>query len=271
MNDDALGRELERIGGEGPSEEFVGSLRRRLAEREPVDSDPTANGSRRPTIWLLAAAAAVALLVAVAFRPGEDPALEVAATSEAQTVGDAWLAAIEEADRASFVALHASGFEADDTLMGYAKEIDVLTPARITDLYFDGFDAFQASLAVDGDTVRGEGCRTGEQGRATCVFTTTLIGTAAYSYRISVDLTVADGRITRLAFEDVTTEPADLRSLIEPFLETEATEEDRACLVLGFNTVGCGRHDSDFLTRYIEYYEADRAETDADSGTGNDG
>lgn len=285
MNDDDLRQQLGRIEGEAPSNDFVEGLRGRLTSNgslldshspdpssrsaefaDIADVVPMIGTDRRPRrwpAWSLAAAVIVFGGVLLARNLPDDGApLGTAATTNAGEIGEAWLDAIVENDRPGFVALHAEGLETDDTLMGYSSDVDVLTPARVADLYLDGFDAFQVSLATDGDTVRADGCENVDSERTRCRYSATMLGNDDYSYRVEAELTVEDRQITSISFTEIATEPADLRSEVQRFLDTEADEEDRACLLLGFNTVGCGQHESDFLNRYVAFYEQQSTQAD---------
>ncbi len=277
MNDEALRRQLRRVQGDEPSPEFVDGLRGRLLGEDSMswtaprtaeedvtvieldhDIERDSGQGRRPRVlWAVAAAAALLVGIPLLARAvtGGEPNLETATTSQAQRTGEAWLSSIVDDDRDAFTALHANGFEADDTLMGFAEDTGVLTPTRVAELYFDGFDALQAAIETDGDLIRSNGCQDTEDRTVRCSFTATMIGPESYSYTLTAELIVEDRLITSIDFS-TTTDPADFRSLIQEFLEEEATEEDRSCLLLGFNTVGCGEYESDFVGRYAAYYEA---------------
>ncbi len=276
MNDEALGRRLGQIPGEDPSPEYVDQLRRRLrqptAETGPATAaSPTAPPAptlipleRRPTdrrrhwpVWPLAAAAAllVALVVVAQVRNNQTSDLATSPTTDARQVGERWLQSIVGNDREAFVDLHADDFVADDTLMGFSEDVALLTPTRITELYVDGFDALQAALAVDEDRIWSEGCQDLSDGQVSCAFTATMIGTDDLTYTVTAVLVVEQRLITSIDFS-TTTDPADFRSAVEDFVSQEATADDLACLALGFNTVGCGQHESDFITRYRAFFEA---------------
>jgi hypothetical protein len=281
MNDDSLRQRLHRIQGGEPSPEFVEQLRRRLSEGEEptspvgpqnssVDGDGTVieidlnhppGAQRRPRgLWAAAAAVLVIgipLMISAIAGTGTDREVGTAATTEVHRVGEAWIRSVIDDDRAAFVALHAPGFESDDTLMGFSEDVGLLTPNRVSEIYFGGFDAFQAARRIDGDAVRSNGCEDVDGDTVQCGFTSTMIGTDDYTYTVLVELVVEDELITSVDFS-VTTEPADFRLFVEDFFDDEATDDDRACLALGFNTVGCGEHESDFVTRYAAYYEAKR-------------
>ncbi len=278
MNDETLRRQLRRIQGEEPTPEVVDRLRQRVSDASRVGAGSGASGEpatgnshvtvvdldhrrsaarSRPSVWPMVAAAALLVGGLVALRGAtiNDSENGVASTTEIKQVGEAWLRSIIDGDRAAFEALHAADVEVDDTLMGFSEDTDILTSARITEQYNDGFDALQAALAADDDVIRSDGCQGTDNDQVIrCAFTATMIGTADYTYTISAELVVEDRLITSIDFS-TDTEPADLRDLIQDFMDTEATDEDRACLTLGFNTVGCGRHESDFLTRYVAFYE----------------
>ncbi len=277
MSDETLRRQLQNLEGEAPSDDFVEALRLRIQEQATQETTPGPAGStvidfgkqggstpgRFGRVWLLAAAAAlVGAMLLTQLLPDDGAPLETAATTEAREIGDAWLASIINNDRTSFVALHADDLRTNDTLMAYSQDVDLLTPARVAELYLDGFEAFQRSLAVDGDVVRAEGCDDIDSGQVRCIYTASLIGTDDYTYTVAADLTVESRLITAIDFTEISTEPSDLRSQSEAFFDEEATDEDRACLLLGFNTRGCGEHDSDFMRRYIAYYEARRSPND---------
>lgn len=273
MNDDTLRRQLQQIQGEEPAPEFVDRLRSSLSGESSAGGGSAGNGGpvtmiglqspapetprRFRPMWPLLAAAVVlgAVLLTVAF-PTDDVPVDTATTTEAVQTGEAWLESIVNNDREAFEMLHAAELESNDTLMAYSKDLGLLTPSTVSELYLDGFDAFQVSLTADGDVLRPDGCEGADPGVARCRYTASLIGTEDYAYTAVAELTVVDGRIVAVDFAEVSTKPADLRSEIQDFMDEEATDEDRACLVLGFNTVGCGRHDSDFMARYIAYYES---------------
>lgn len=272
MNDDTLRRQLQRIQGDDPSPEFVDRVRLRLGEGPRpraglvldgkdttvvgLDRSPVI-GRRSRLLWPLAAAAVlvVGALVALQVIVSDDAETDIAATSEIRLIGDAWLRSIINGDREAFVALHASDVEVDDTLMGFSEDSELLTSARIFELYYDGFDALQAALDIDNDVIRSDGCEETGPRAIRCAFTATMIGTNDYNYTVVADIVAEDRLITSIDFTTAT-DPADFRLVIQDFLDEEATDEDRACLVLGFNTLGCGQHESDFLTRYATYYEA---------------
>ncbi len=293
MNEQTLIDQLRTIEGEDPSPAFIDALRLRIDdslhvdrpapsghEVAPLDHGPVTTAGDEPsnnnavtlieigrnnqageksfgTTWPLVAAAALIIAVSVALLlPNDDAPSDIAAASEARSVGDAWVMSIIGNDKDAFVELHDPEFETNDTLMAYSRDADLLTSARVSELYFDGFDAFQASLAADGDFVRSDGCLQVDDDRVRCGYTASMIGTTRYTYSVTADLTVADGRITDLEFAEITTKPADLRDEAQRFFDEAATDEDRSCLLLGFNTPGCGEHDSDFMRRYVEYYEA---------------
>lgn len=272
MIDRTLERGLQRVQGEEPTAEFVDELRNHLAEiettgaaarpgHEPVTvlglrSRPTSDGRSRILV-----SAAAAILFAIGFGvtirmvSRTDAEIGVSTATEAVQVGETWLQTIVDGDRESFLALHAVDLEVDDTLMGFSEDTGILTSARVSELYDDGFDALQAAVEIDGDVIQAEGCEATDDGQTRCSFTATMIGTNTYSYTVTAVLDVEDRLISAIEFS-TTTEPADFRSLVEGFLESEATDEDRACMALGFNTIGCGVHESDFVTRYAAYYEA---------------
>lgn len=274
MNEQTLRRELQLIEGEGPSEDFIRELRATLDDERNQGTDRRFNrdpstvvdigrgeGFVERRFVLVRMAAAVALLIgagALAVALTNQPS-EVEVAGSVESIGDAWLRSIVDGDRATFVALHAEDFEADDTLMAFSQDVDLLTPPRITELYFDGFDAFQQAIAVDQDTVNADGCVVITDDRARCRYSATLIGTQDYSFSAAVDLTVADGRISKVAFTEISTTPTDLQASLDGFLEREANDDDRACLLLGFNTIGCGVHESDFMHRYIAFHEAQQS------------
>ncbi len=91
-----------------------------------------------------------------------------------------------------------------------------------------------------------------------CSYTTAILGRQGYSYTTDALIAFEDGLITTITF-GTTTEPADLRSHVQDFFATEATDDDLACIILGFNTTGCGRHDADFMARYLRFYETQSA------------
>ncbi|MDW3176637.1 MAG: hypothetical protein R8J94_04530 [Acidimicrobiia bacterium] len=284
MNEQALREQLRRIDGEGPSSTFDRALRAQLRGVESADvanqdSDnhdadlydtvvsphegamvefiDRRSAPPRSSRWpFLGAAAALILVLAIVVQSVSDEGGDLtAANSEAVGVGDAWLQTIIDSDRDGFLALHAEDVVVNDTLMGFSKDTQLLTDARIGELYADGFDALQAALAIDDDVVTADGCSFVEAASVECAFTATMIGTGAYSYTVTALMVVEDGLIRSIDFTTIT-DPADFRVFIEDFLENEATNEDRACLTLGFNTVGCGEHESDFIMRYAGYYEA---------------
>ncbi len=260
MNDISLRRQLDRIDGDGPSPKFVGRLRDTLAgdaaERPAAVSIERSAPRRRPLEPLALAAAAIVLVVGmiVAIQAvRDDSAVAPASPAAAARIGDAWLRAIVDGNRDAFLALHGPDLEVDDTLMGFSEDVGILTDDRVGELYASGFDALQAAVAIDDDEITPLGC--GPSGVAVrCIFSVTMIGTPQYRYTVVADLTVVGSLIRRIDFSTTTT-PVNLRSMIDEFLATEATDDDRACLALGFNTVGCGEHESDFLRRYIAFYE----------------
>lgn len=277
MSDETLRRQLQNLEGETPSDDFVEALRLRIEEQAAQETTSTPDGGtvidfgkqggstpgRFGRVWLLAAAAAlVGAMLLSQLLPDDGAPLETAATTEAREIGNAWLASIIDNDRASFVALHTDDLQTNDTLMAYSRDVDLLTSARIAELYFDGFDAFQRSLAVDGDAVRSEGCEDIDSGQVRCIYTASLIGTDSYSYTVAADLTIENRMIATIDFTEISTKPSDLRSNSQAFFDDAATDEDRACMLLGFNTLGCGEHDSDFMRRYIAYYEARQSPND---------
>ncbi len=284
MNDEGLREQLQTIRGEDPSDRFVNQLRSRIdgdpatptvepaerseatGEERPVaedrqvtvvdlrDSTEGGNAWLRPSLLTAAAVALLAVVLVPLLRQDDGPPLGTAGVSQSQQVGDAWLRSIIEDDRAAFVALHADGVSVNDTVMGYSSENGVLTPERVSELYFDGFDALQASLIIDGDFLRSGGCDDVGDDQVRCSFTASLLGTEDYTYTMTADMTVEDRLITTIRF-GTETEPEDLRSVVEPFFAELANDEDVACMALGFNTEGCGRHDSDFMSRYVAFYE----------------
>ncbi|MGI9594560.1 MAG: hypothetical protein ACR2QK_00285 [Acidimicrobiales bacterium] len=279
MNDETLRQHLHHIQGEEPSQQFVDSLRRQVADQAgpstgsptgsslppdpaddqtvidfPAGAGPVGRPFRR-SFLLVAAAILIGVVALIRVIPDDRPALETATTTEAHRVGEAWLQAIVTNDKQAFVALHAAEVDVDDTLMGYSRDAGILTPERVEELYRAGFDAFQTSLAVDDDFVRSDGCEDLDRQQVRCSFTASMIGTDEYTYTIVADLTVENRRITSIMFE-TTTDPPELRAAVDSFFAEEANDQDRACMVLGFNTVGCGEHDSDFMRRYVEHYEA---------------
>jgi hypothetical protein len=272
MNDETLRRQLLRIQGDEPSQEFLDGLRDRLDDGTQVEDgslddagrvtvidveDRPQGGRRTRLLWPMVAAAVViaGFLVALQVVIGEESDLETATSTVAHRVGDSWLQSIVEGDRATFRSLHADDVEVDDTLMGFSEDTGLLTAARIRELYYDGFDALQAAIAIDDDEIRVEGCIDIAENEVRCRFTATMIGTDDYHYSVEALLVVEDRSIISIDFS-TTTNPSDFRSSIQNFLEEEATDEDRACLALGFNTTGCGEHESDFVTRYAAFYEA---------------
>ncbi len=281
MTDDALSEGLQRIEGEGPSPDFVDGLRQRLTAEalgRPTDGvDPSPGGPSTPSapsvtvlgtdrtavapaprsrlaVPLTAAAALlVGAFLATLVRSDDSTVQPTTTATEARQVGEAWLQAIVVGDRAGFVELHADDLTTNDTLMGFSRDAGILTDERIGELYFAGFDAFQASAASA--TVRSDGCRDLRRVEVRCAYTAPIGDSAVYTYTNTVDLVVEDGRIVSLSFM-TTTDPADLRSDVDAFFAEEATDDDRACIALGFNTVGCGRLEADFARRYIEFHEA---------------
>ncbi len=285
MNEETLRRGLQRIQGEEPAPEVIDRLRQRVsAASQPIgstspDAGPVTDseqvtvldlehrppsGRRRLSPWPVAAAAALLIggLLSLRMMAGDDSETSVASTTEIRQIGNAWLQSIIDWDRAAFEALHADDVAVDDTLMGFSEDTDILTSARIAEIYDDGFDALQAALAADDDVIRSDGCQETDDGTILCAFTATMIGTPEYTFTVSAELSVEDRLITSIDFS-TDTDPADLRSVIQDFMETDATDEDRACLALGFNTVGCGQHESDFLTRYLAFYEGAQESPDS--------
>lgn len=273
--DENLRRRLRRLGGDDPAPDYVDRLREQLTRTGVAESGSTPprpgepptpllpdtagpDGPprvRRPVIVLAAAVLLVGAVLALRAVPGDTPAQQTAAASPELEIGEAWLRSIVEGDRDGFVALHVAEPEVNDTLLGFSRDAEILTEGRIGELYFAGFDAFQASLAVDGDFVRSSPCVEVDTGVVRCGYRASLIGSAQYSYVVTAELTVEDGLITRVVFE-TTTDPADLRDSVEAFFAEAATDEDRACMALGFNTVGCGEHESDFMHRYVDFHQA---------------
>lgn len=283
-HDLTLRTQLRRIDGDGPSVEFTETLRRNLQDaaagsvpkqatlidlRPPAPLDaadgptPASHTPGRPGRWLLSAAAVLVVGALLALAATERPRGEVgvASTTPISQLGEAWLASIVEGDLETFASLHGPDLTVDDTLMGFSEDVDILTPARIGELYYGGFEALQAAIAIDGDTITSNGCDPISQRRIRCAFTATMIGTADYTYTVIADLTVDAQLIVSIDFS-TKTEPADFRDQVQGFLDTEATADDRACLALGFNTAGCGEHESDFIGRYAAYYEANRSPAD---------
>ena len=161
MNEETLRSQLDTIRGEEPAPEVVERMRRQVHDAAKPRTGPSPAGDpvtlvdverrsdgerRRPPTWPLVAAAVVLVgaLLAVQAVTGDRSQTNVASTTEIQQVGDAWLRSIIDGDRAAFEALHAADVEVDDTLMGFSEDVDILTSARIAELYYDGFDALQA-------------------------------------------------------------------------------------------------------------------------------
>lgn len=294
MSDDALRHRLQQIQGDEPDERFVDALRDRLLDepepaagpilvpgpepdqpatvielggrrQQPVDpTEPTGPRWSRAA-WPLTAAAVLLFggLVLAGVGGGGNDAAPLETASERQEVGESWVRSIVDGDRDAFVAVHHPDVTANDTLMAYSRDGGVLTPDRVAEFYFAGFDAFVISVEIDGDIVRSEGCtdtdRDDTDDTVRCGYTTSLIGSARHTYTVFAELTVEDGLITAVEFDEPTTDPPDLRDDVERFFADEATDDDRACMALGFNTPGCGEQDSDFLRRYIDYHEARKA------------
>ena len=187
-------------------------------------------------------------------RLGGQSDVATSTSTEASRVGEAWLTAIAAGDRDAFATLHADDLVVDDTVIGFSEDVGILTPDRLSELYLDGFDSLQAAVEIDDDVLRLDGCRDTGPDRVRCAFTATMIGPASpgvigpddYTYTVTADLVVEDRLIRSIDFSTATN-PADFRSVIDGFVDREANDEDLACMAIGFNTAGCGRHESDFI------------------------
>jgi len=170
-------------------------------------------------------------------------------------IGEAWLASIVDSERERFIALHEDGFQqANETLMMWGWHSN--RPGAFADRYFEGFDAFQASLDVDDDEILEQGCRPAGDNKVFCILRTTLIGereTSGIGAVLTVDPAVG---ITNVRLDLGSTEPSDLFGYWQNFLAEEATERDIGCADIGFNSVECGIHESNVLRRYIDFYRS---------------
>lgn len=176
--------------------------------------------------------------------------------SEALVVGNAWVASIVDNDRAAFEALHAPTIDTNDTLMAWTLLVlGGMSQETVADLYFDGFDAFQASIETDEDFIDVDGCELipNRDQLARCSYRASLVG-GEETFTVRADLTVEDGLITNVSFA-TGNEPADLMSRLPRYFIEFGTEQDNACREIGFNSVECGQHESDLLTRYLDFLE----------------
>ena len=176
------------------------------------------------------------------------PAPEALPT-EPIAVGEAWIQSILDGDRDTFVALHAPNFTAHNTLMMASSGMPV---DQVESYYFDGFDARTAWLRIGGDPTESDGCEEKPNGRFDCGYTQQLLGRADKLAFIRADLAIVDGLVTDVRL-DVSHDPDGLMSLVPLFLGIEATETDRECADIGFNSVECADNYPDMLRRYLEY------------------
>lgn len=268
------GSQTEGAGSKG-DERGVELLKTAASHPKPDSQSPARD---RGPVFTIAAVVALVGMVALTFLsgPGDDdastavgsPAEESSLTTttvstttstteplpaEPMDVGEAWLASIVDGDRDRFVALHDDGFDqTNETLMMWGWHSN--RPGTFADRYFDGYDAFEAALAVDDDEIVERGCRPVGNDLVYCVLRTTLIGgreTSGFGAVLNVD---QGGSITKVRLDLASTEPADLFRYWQDFLTEEATERDVGCAEIGFNSVECGIQESNVLRRYIDYY-----------------
>ena len=120
--------------------------------------------------------------------------------SETLAIGEAWVDSIVSNDRERFVSLHTPDIIANDTLMAWTGLVPGgMTRETLSSLYFDGFDAFQASIETDNDFVDVDGCEVaGSRDQiARCGYRASLVG-GEETFTVRADLTVEDGLITNV-------------------------------------------------------------------------
>ncbi len=175
--------------------------------------------------------------------------------SDLTAVGDAWVQSIVDNDRAKFVAMHSPDLQVDNTVIGWAGITGTLDGETIESLYFDGFDALQASLRADDDTIRADGCiYFQESGNVQCEYTASILG-GSETRTMRANMGIAEGLIERIAFTGVGSEPPRIMGFIRPFLNDSDVAKDHDCLAIAFNSVECGEHESDVFRRFLPEFE----------------
>lgn len=267
-----LGDELTRTDGARSPADEEGEVTVIDIDDRPIET------SRRPSRGrvLAAVAAAVALGFIVLLAAGrgpdttatdQDPATEGDTSTTAPpttgqvdrpdlvAIGEAWTRAIVEGDRQAFVALHGPDLLVDDTVIGWSAINGTLTDQAITELYFAGFDALQASLAIDGDTIRSDGCvYFPASGNVQCEYSASIIGEGR-TRTMRANMGIDDGLITRIDFTVLDTDPPRIMALVPQFINGSEVAMDRTCLEIGFNSVACGEHESDVFQRFLPEFE----------------
>lgn len=176
--------------------------------------------------------------------------------AETLAIGNEWIDSIITNDREAFVSLHAPDIVTNDTLMSWTALVPGgIDRATLADLYFDGFDAFQASIRTDGDVIEVIECQVvGERNHMVrCGYRASLVG-GDETFIVSADLSIQDGLITNV-FLTGGNNPPDLMSRMVAFLRDFGTDQDVACREIGFNSLECGLHESDLLIRYLDFIQ----------------